>query len=519
MPSRSSLFETQEEEGLDRDGPPRAVASLSVRVVGEPERQGPAMHIPQIQQSHSTAAYGEAGSALSALQHSRFAQQQAVSQSAQQESDDEDDDDDDDDESEEDEDWGPAVGKRGGRKVAPAAAAVQFLPTPQRSRRKLQPPQHIPPPQPVHQPPLQLRQPTPPPSPPMEMSFPLPDTPKQSPPDLNQPGMDVALQGPPAGLQRQDSSSSSRSSSPEPPSKLGRGPLSLLARKMESEGAFEEESAAASMDPRGQKEGPLAAGPGVMAFHGGAHSSGEKIVSPGAQPVSLPHGPEAVPSITFSSGDPTRSIITTLIEREKTEHLQSPPEEEKKMKENEDTVKEDNDKPEDLSGQQTPITTHQPLFDVSLIAFPPSTTASSPPPVAKRRTFSDVPPPKSLLSPTKAEPAGSDTSASHQPTALRGAILFSGLQHTAQPPVAESAADAEMPKQAERQQASSEGTTQAASLLPLSPPPDDTEAERKGREKKRSSSASSDSSSSESDSDSSDSRDKSSSVSQKKVCN
>ncbi|XP_061588759.1 apoptotic chromatin condensation inducer in the nucleus isoform X2 [Cololabis saira] len=82
----------------------------------------------------------------------------------------------------------------------------------------------------------QLRQPTPPPSPPPELSFPLPDTPKQSPPSP-----DVApLRHSPSSSSSGSSSSGSRSSSPEPERSVERkpGPLTLLARKMESEGAF-----------------------------------------------------------------------------------------------------------------------------------------------------------------------------------------------------------------------------------------------------------------------------------------
>ncbi|XP_054623174.1 apoptotic chromatin condensation inducer in the nucleus isoform X2 [Dunckerocampus dactyliophorus] len=84
----------------------------------------------------------------------------------------------------------------------------------------------------------QLRQPTPPPSPPPEFSFPLPDTPKQSPPSP-----DVApARRSPSSSSSGSSSSDSRSSSPEP-QRSGHverkpGPLTLLARKMESEGAF-----------------------------------------------------------------------------------------------------------------------------------------------------------------------------------------------------------------------------------------------------------------------------------------
>ncbi|XP_071347704.1 apoptotic chromatin condensation inducer in the nucleus [Trachinotus anak] len=84
----------------------------------------------------------------------------------------------------------------------------------------------------------QLRQPTPPPSPPPELSFPLPDTPKQSPPSP-----DVApARRSPSTSSSGSSSSDSRSSSPEPQrsghAERKPGPLTLLARKMESEGAF-----------------------------------------------------------------------------------------------------------------------------------------------------------------------------------------------------------------------------------------------------------------------------------------
>ncbi|XP_040910471.1 apoptotic chromatin condensation inducer in the nucleus [Toxotes jaculatrix] len=84
----------------------------------------------------------------------------------------------------------------------------------------------------------QLRQPTPPPSPPPELSFPLPDTPKQSPPSP-----DVApARHSPSTSSSGSSSSGSRSSSPEPQrsghAERKPGPLTLLARKMESEGAF-----------------------------------------------------------------------------------------------------------------------------------------------------------------------------------------------------------------------------------------------------------------------------------------
>ncbi|XP_073692391.1 apoptotic chromatin condensation inducer 1b [Garra rufa] len=224
-------------EEVATPSPPRAVASLSVRVVGQPERQGLPLMMPRSQEREGTAP-AEAGPAHSVLQLSRSAKAAACAQV------DSDDNDEDDDDSNDDDEWGPtSKGKKNIRTppvYTPPAAA------PQRSRRKLQPPQHIPPqPQPVHQPPLQLRQPTPPPSPPPELSFPLPDTPKQSPHDQDEPAglaegaaPGAAMVSPPL-LKRQESSSSSRSSSPEPPSTRRPGPLSLLVRKMESEGVFD----------------------------------------------------------------------------------------------------------------------------------------------------------------------------------------------------------------------------------------------------------------------------------------
>ncbi len=190
--------------------------------------------MPRAQEREGMAPV-EAGPAHSVLQLSRSARAAAC---VQVDSDEDDDDSDDDDE------WGSTShGKKNVRAPpvhTPPAAA------PQRSRRKSQPPQHIPPqPQPVHQPPLQLRQPTPPPSPPPELSFPLPDTPKQSPHDQDEPAGLAEGAAPeadvvsPPSLKRQESSSSSRSSSPEPPSTRRPGPLSLLVRKMESEGVFD----------------------------------------------------------------------------------------------------------------------------------------------------------------------------------------------------------------------------------------------------------------------------------------
>ncbi|KAJ8011770.1 hypothetical protein DPEC_G00061710 [Dallia pectoralis] len=101
----------------------------------------------------------------------------------------------------------------------------------ERSGGSCQLPQHIP----LLSP--QLRQPTPPPSPPPELSFPLPDTPKQSPPS---PGELPPRQRTSSTSSSGSSSSGRRSSSPEPQGNTVRkpGPLTLLARKMASEGAF-----------------------------------------------------------------------------------------------------------------------------------------------------------------------------------------------------------------------------------------------------------------------------------------
>ncbi|XP_047192503.1 apoptotic chromatin condensation inducer 1b isoform X3 [Scophthalmus maximus] len=244
--------------------PPRAVASLSVRVLGKPDRQGLPPAVPRAQEKEGTAP-SEPGSAHAVLHLSRSAGASAAS-NVNMDSDD----DDGDDERDNDEDWGPGPGK--------ARQANRVPPQPQqmppsapsagaRSKRKLQPPQHIPPPQ-VHHTPMQLRHPTPPPSPPPDL-FPLPDTPKQSPPDPeNQEGggPEAAL-GPRGGsfpsatMKRQDSDSSSRSSSPEPPAKCRPGPLSLLLHKMESEGGFRASSEmseeAAHSSAGSSRESPL----------------------------------------------------------------------------------------------------------------------------------------------------------------------------------------------------------------------------------------------------------------------
>ncbi|XP_067300267.1 apoptotic chromatin condensation inducer 1b isoform X2 [Pseudorasbora parva] len=239
-------------EEVATPSPPRAVASLSVRVVGQPERQGLPFMMPRSQEREGTAPV-EAGPAHSVLQLSRSAAAAACSQVDSND----DDEDDDDDNSDDDDEWGPS--SHGKKDVRAPPVHVPPTAVPQRSRRKLQPPQHIPPqPQPVHQPPLQLRQPTPPPSPPPELSFPLPDTPKQSPHDQDEPAGMAEDAAPGAGmvsppsLKRQESSSSSRSSSPEPPSTRRPGPLSLLVQKMESEGVFNAQKA--GMEGEGEME-------------------------------------------------------------------------------------------------------------------------------------------------------------------------------------------------------------------------------------------------------------------------
>ncbi|XP_064796446.1 apoptotic chromatin condensation inducer in the nucleus-like isoform X2 [Oncorhynchus masou masou] len=288
MQQRPSLQHGLHHEEPTTPSPPRAVASLSVRVLGDPERQGLPPSMPpraQTQEKEGTAPADDDRPAHSVLHLSRSARAAAGSNRVQEDCDD------DDDSSEEDEDeWGPAARRGGGRGLAPPPHLQQPSPSVpaarERSRRKLQPPQHIPPQQVVHQPPMQLRQPTPPPSPPPELSFPLPDTPKQSPPDMDEDpeGAGVSVRPPPGGLQRQDSDSSSRSSSPEPRAKRRPGPLSLLARKMASEGAYgkrgEDAPADSQTGPRGEASRP---GDGVGSSPGaGAGPVVEVVMFPGA---------------------------------------------------------------------------------------------------------------------------------------------------------------------------------------------------------------------------------------------
>ncbi|XP_070977632.1 apoptotic chromatin condensation inducer in the nucleus-like isoform X1 [Oncorhynchus clarkii lewisi] len=328
MQQRPSLQHGLHHEEPTTPSPPRAVASLSVRVLGDPERQGLPPSMPpraQTQEKEGTAPADDDRPAHSVLHLSRSARAAAGSNRVQEDCDD------DDDSSEEDEDeWGPAARRGGGRGLAPSPHLQQPSPSVpaarERSRRKLQPPQHIPPQQVVHQPPMQLRQPTPPPSPPPELSFPLPDTPKQSPPDMDEDpeGAGVSVRPPPGGLQRQDSDSSSRSSSPEPRAKRRPGPLSLLARKMASEGAYGKRGEGAPADsqtgPRGEASRPgdgvgsspgAGAGPGVevVMFPGAAitHTGGSSSTGHTGF-VTVPEVP--APVVMFGSGAQSHPLLS-----------------------------------------------------------------------------------------------------------------------------------------------------------------------------------------------------------------
>lgn len=242
--------------------PPRAIASLSVRVLGQPDHQGLSPVVPRTHEKEGTAP-SEPGSAHPVLHLSRSAGLPAGGHAKE----DSDEDDSNDNESEDDEDWGPGSG--GAQRDNKAYPQPQKMPlsvpsTFARSKRKLQPPQHIPPPPQPHHSPMQLRHPTPPPSPPSDL-FPLPDTPKQSPPDTgDSEGEGPEVHGqrmvpfPPPTIQRQDSNSTSHSSSPEPPVKRRPGPLSLLVHKMESERASRSVEASSAVDLSGETVNPNA---------------------------------------------------------------------------------------------------------------------------------------------------------------------------------------------------------------------------------------------------------------------
>lgn len=237
--------------------PPRAIASLSVRVLGQPDRQGLPPVTPRTQEKEGTAP-SEPGSVHSVLHLSRSAVALSAGGHAKEDSDEDDSVNESDDE-EEEEDSGPGpAGPRRDNKAHPQPKVPPGVPsTFARSKRKLQPPQHIPPPQPQpHHSPMQLRHPTPPPSPPSGL-FPLPDTPKQSPPDAGHSEDEAPNRMapfPPPAMQGQDSNSSSRSSSPEPPVKRRPGPLSLLVHKMESERASRQSETPSATDSSKEKD-------------------------------------------------------------------------------------------------------------------------------------------------------------------------------------------------------------------------------------------------------------------------
>ncbi|XP_034712463.1 apoptotic chromatin condensation inducer 1b isoform X7 [Etheostoma cragini] len=202
--------------------PPRAVASLSVRVLGQPDRQGLPPAVSRAQEKEGTAPI-EPGSAHPVLHLSRSARASAGGQVHEDSADD----DDGEDESENDEDWGPGPGvaPRGNRVPPQPQQMPPSVPsTAARSKRKLQPPQHIPPPQ----------------SP--------PDTDDQEGEGSEASRGPRVLPFPSSTMQRQDSESSSRSSSPEPSAERRPGPLSLLVHKMESEGAFHAAEATSAVD-------------------------------------------------------------------------------------------------------------------------------------------------------------------------------------------------------------------------------------------------------------------------------
>ncbi|XP_037538036.1 apoptotic chromatin condensation inducer in the nucleus isoform X2 [Nematolebias whitei] len=158
-----------------------------------------------------------------------------------------------------DDDWGNNAPRRNLREPPRVPAARERSGAPRQPQQ-----QHIPS---LLSP--QLRQPTPPPSPPPELSFPLPDTPKQSPPSPPA----AAARHSPSSSSSGSSSSGSRSSSPEPQrsghAERKPGPLTLLARKMESEGAF---SGAGWHGTDGEGHRQDSSSPSAMLFPGrGAH--------------------------------------------------------------------------------------------------------------------------------------------------------------------------------------------------------------------------------------------------------
>ncbi|XP_048827405.1 apoptotic chromatin condensation inducer 1b isoform X2 [Brienomyrus brachyistius] len=523
---------------LSHDEPSRAVASLSVRVVGEPEREGPA---------------SAASSSVSQLGRSSLSQ----------------DDSEDDEKSDADEEWGAGAARRG-PKQSPAPSSLP--PQRERSRRKLQPPQHIPPPQLPHQPPLQLRQPTPPPSPPPELSFPLPDTPKQSPP--NEPeggGAAEAMAAAPPALQHQDSSSGSSSSppsSPESPHQRRPGPLTLLARKMESEGAFAGTRGRSHSEAEGQGSVPTSAAavsPTTVCADSHSSNAGLPLLPPTGDPV-LQSGNGATALEPSSVGSPAQVMETedslfppaeaTIIKA--TSDRQSDGGEPSRPKEDfgKDVVAVKRGKPEEegkgepkqehlgepsapgkptepLESQLTTVLPKQPpskklhlLRNMPVLCVP----ASTGPPGRQPRASSDEPPgqqpAQNLPSPPAADQDKDGThDGSTSPSGEAGAVL--------KPQSAEAEAVCSQSETTDREKGPGSSTGQADArtakvaeeckmwkgaaveapmgpVLPPSPPPEEGDAEP---ERDRHSSPSSDSSSSDSDSESSSSHSSGSSAS------
>ncbi|XP_076829331.1 uncharacterized protein acin1a isoform X2 [Brachyhypopomus gauderio] len=245
---RSAPEEDTAPLSADQNKPP---ASLVSEGLGLPARDGNGLRERDVSAQPSASAPAPAS-----ISQGNVGERGPTSSRAPVDSDEESNGGEDDDDDDDEEEWSAAA-QQCGRRERPLS-----LPPRQRSgeSRLQQPSPHIP---------LQLREPTPPPSPPPELSFPLPDTPKQSPPSP----------GEPPSRQRVSStsgsgSSSSRSSSPEPSGDFAErrpGPLTLLARKMESEGAFsgkgqhgredEEDGAVipSSLTSRGHTEGVVSA--------------------------------------------------------------------------------------------------------------------------------------------------------------------------------------------------------------------------------------------------------------------
>ncbi|XP_056613193.1 apoptotic chromatin condensation inducer 1b [Triplophysa dalaica] len=355
-------------EEVATPSPPRAVASLSVRVVGQPERQGLPLMMPRSQEREGTAPV-ETGPAQSVLQLSRSARAAAFVQA-------DGDDEGEDDDSDNDDEWGPSSNAKKSVRAPPVQPPPATVP--QRSRRKLQPPQHIPPqPQPVPQPPLQLRQPTPPPSPPPELSFLLPDTPKQSPHDQDEavgPGDGAApepgsMPSPPP-FKRQDSSSSSRSSSPEPPSTRRPGPLSLLVLKMESEGVFvggQKVGIEGEMEVEEQEGGKPAEAPEVL-----MGTNVQTVPQNSTQQLNRPHVSVSVPTMPSVQQDTHHELENKISKTHDEKDEQKRGEEKENEKVNE-------------------------------TAAPFHMKASKMFSLKRPHIFSAVPPPESLKSPSKPE--------------------------------------------------------------------------------------------------------------------